>query len=1149
MSLAALLVVTTALFLVLHLWAVPGAYRRAARSSGGAAVAAAAFYALVDVCRSIAALATIAAGVCLGLLCVAEFGRFGDLAQVQASVRLAAGWRATLEQISPLLSIAIAVICGLGLVLLGRRAARVKVAGVLAAADRTEAEEILEQLRRGSAEEMPDTAEMAEIRAKLAELGAEIAALEQELAKAAPSENGALESRLQERRNRLETGILFLIRLDISRRRGPAKPVGDFVPAPRSRWERFEDVLFSRGTITTITGASRLAFIVATLLLVPSLLAIATVPAGVDLAAAEVQLSQIQLKLQGQAAEQEFDAVAATPPPAPNSALSDEQALNQLAHLYDHAVTLHYVKVGGLNDHSVSHVRLEATREHILHSAASHRPGGHPPLPTVNDFATSSVERYYIDMATGRPLSPEAARFRDEMRTELVEKRPDVWRVMKAKAEGLAQSFHLPEDLGTLRAMLVSRVATAAFDVGHTLPPDIASLGSGIEDSVAEDAYRFRSRKAWTAFLSAHDGNDVIAAMNADNDPAIEIERDEAVARRVPEMDALEQRLAAEPPRFPAPREPDTKEATEIARAIMAASPRDGATLGDSLATFDDFFPGHIGAETRTARGVLIAESGVKVDVPSEVLARMASNFTMLRGFSRIGGVLIGRDASNSDERLDFNGLSWRTTPRGVVLTFMRSDHKEILLDPRPPSLIAQALAYAADGRPVTATMTSAAPLKDLKVLAHPTLVDTAVGCRAIEIDRFVDTALAHDPRGKAIDRGVDDAFARIGLYNFAQRAFSIGYLAQFPDGDKVRAMRERLSSQYDVLRSRATLDDVDLNTLMDPDRSPLPVKGAFFQTDVVHAMADCLPGARADADAFGKCMVEKGRAFEGQVDGIFRQPTDFFPWSGVREREWSLDPDLAFATRSPARDPLYPFEFVEQLAALGPANFAGNGEQSGGSYVDADPFTFPAYRDQITQIVVDGVLPDPRSREILEDMRQFTLLERLFRAALAGQLGPSFPVERLSELADATSSTVKPAHTPRWTPHPGKIEKKYLDDMSDLADSLKSVGKYDKLVTRHEACLTGLEAKAKTWPETARIPDAEWASICDLEDAAKDYPELSADSKDDAAARAAYMVELSQTLRQARQLRVAVGVPAEETAIAEQIRTEQAGGRICPAL
>ena len=100
----------------------------------------------------------------------------------------------------------------------------------LAAADRAEAEEILEQLRRGSAEEMPDTAEMAEIRAKLAELGVEIAALEQELARAAPSEKGALESRLQERRNRLETGILFLIRLDISRRRGPAKPVGDFVP-------------------------------------------------------------------------------------------------------------------------------------------------------------------------------------------------------------------------------------------------------------------------------------------------------------------------------------------------------------------------------------------------------------------------------------------------------------------------------------------------------------------------------------------------------------------------------------------------------------------------------------------------------------------------------------------------------------------------------------------------------------------------------------------------------------------------------------------------------------------------------------------------------------------------------------------------------
>jgi tetratricopeptide (TPR) repeat protein len=861
------------------------------------------------------------------------------------------------------------------------------------------------------------------------------------------------------------------------------------------------------------------------------------------------KLSQIQVKLQGQAAELAFEEVASTPPPAPKSGLSDEQALNQLARLYDQGVTLHYLKVGGFNDDSVSRVRLEATREHILRSALSQRPGDHPPFPTLDDFARSPVERYYIEMAAGQPLSPEAARFRDEMRTELVEKRPDVWRVMKAKADGLAQSFQMPEDLGTLRAMLASRVATAALDVGHGLPPDIASLDSGIEESVAEDAYRVRSRKAWTAFLSVHDGKDVVAAMNDDDDPAAEIERDTAVARRVPEMVALEQRLAAEPLRFPTPPEPDAKEATEIARAMMATRPRDAASFVDSLATFDDFFPSHVGAETRTARGMLLAESGVEVQVPSEILARMATSFTRLRGFSRIGGVLIGRDASNKGERLDFNGLSWRTTPTGVVLTFTRADHKEISLDPRPPSLIAQALAYAADGRPVAATMTSAAPLRDLKVLAHPTLVDTAVGCRAIEIDRFVDTALSNDPRGTAIEHGVDEVFAGIDLYNYAQRAFSIGYLAHFPDGDKVSSMRERLSSQYDLLVSRAKLDAVDLNMLMDPARSPLTAKGAFFQTDVVKGMAECLPGAKADAEAFGRCMIEKGRTFEGKADGVLGPPTDFFPWSGVREREWSLDPDLAFATGSPARDPLYPFEFVEQLAALGPANFADDGEQSGESYVDADPFAFPGYQGQITQIVIDSVTPDPRWRENLEDMRQFTLLERLFRAALAGQLGPSFPIEKLSELADATSSTVKSAHTPRWTPHPGQIEKYYLNQMSDLADNLKSVGKYDKLVARQDACFTSLQRKAKTWTEAARIPDADWASVCDLQDVAKEYPELSTDSDDEATGRAAYLVELSRTLRLARQLRVVVGVPAEEKLIADQIRLEQAGGRICPAL
>jgi hypothetical protein len=48
------------------------------------------------------------------------------------------------------------------------------------------------------------------------------------------------------------------------------------------------------------------------------------------------------------------------------------------------------------------------------------------------------------------------------------------------------------------------------------------------------------------------------------------------------------------------------------------------------------------------------------------------------------------------------------------------------------------ALTYAADGRVTTATITKADPLNERRILLHPALVDTWLGCRAIQIDRFV---------------------------------------------------------------------------------------------------------------------------------------------------------------------------------------------------------------------------------------------------------------------------------------------------------------------------------------------------------------------------------------------------------------------------
>ena len=785
MNLVLLFAALVVAFALLHFFAVPAARRRVDAAAGRASIAAAGIFAFADVLRTIAFLAALATLICLALLGAAELAGKGNLGQVQFAVQTVVHWRALLEQISPVLSIAIAALCGCGLLLLGRRTARAKVTGMLAAADRAEGEQILEQLRNGTAKEEPDTAAMAEIRGKVATIDAQVQSLQQAVDSETNAQTkAALEKQLGERRQLLQLGFATLIGMDIDRRRTPPKPLANVVPAPTNRWERFQDVLFSRGTLSMMSGASRALFVLVMLLLVPSLLGVASVPTGIDLSSAEIRLSAIQMKLQGDAAQQQWqEAARAAPPAAANAAqISDEQALDDLTSLYNQGVAFHYVNVGGLADHTVSSVRLSQAREHILSSAAAHNasPSSHSPTPTpdhppaatdhsplpehsappiAGDAAPSAVERAYLDTAQ-QPLSPEAIKFREDLRHEVMERQPDVWRKLKGRVEGLRRSFTVPLDQGMMRGMLASRVASAGLGgVGDALPPELATLSSGIGKSTIEDTYRIRSGKFLASVMSSGNGDGAVHAMDDGwVPPPIEAERDRTMARSLPETSALEQRVAAEPPRFPVVAEPHAAEATRAAESVMATAPRSTEAFSDSLATFDDFFPGSVGAERVTARGVLLEARGVRASIPSNVLYEMAGDFRMLRGFSRIGGVLIGQDPKNADEPLDFVDIAWKATPSGIVLTFTRADGANIDLGPHPASLIAQSLNYAADGRPVTATMTRATPLADLKILAHPTLVDTGVGCRAIEIDRFVDTFLHYDPRGADVSHGLDTA-------------------------------------------------------------------------------------------------------------------------------------------------------------------------------------------------------------------------------------------------------------------------------------------------------------------------------------------------------------------------------------------------------
>jgi hypothetical protein len=176
------------------------------------------------------------------------------------------------------------------------------------------------------------------------------------------------------------------------------------------------------------------------------------------------------------------------------------------------------------------------------------------------------------------------------------------------------------------------------------------------------------------------------------------------------------------------------------------------------------------GGGSRAGEHASFREAKAIVRPASAASVARGRSFFALRGFSRVGGVLIGRDPEPGSPALDFPVFQWTRDDGGVRFHFGAANGSTVDAGPFHASVVHGALAYAADGRALTATMISAEPLRDLKILVHPALLDTTLGCRAISIDRFADETTGEDqyPERARAERGFN---ADVMLYEVARAA------------------------------------------------------------------------------------------------------------------------------------------------------------------------------------------------------------------------------------------------------------------------------------------------------------------------------------------------------------------------------------------
>jgi len=397
--------------------------------------------------------------------------------------------------------------------------------------------------------------------------------------------------------------------------------------------------------------------------------------------------------------------------------------------------------------------------------------------------------------------------------------------------------------------------------------------------------------------------------------------------------------------------------------------------------------------------------------------AARARSFGMLRGFARVGGVVIGRAADSSSRPANFRDLSWRISGQNVTLSFSNAKGETVSMPPYRASLVYRALVYAADGRLATVTMVTASPLADLKILLHPSLVDTPLGCATIELDRFVDIySGGEDAASRARVTASEFIYETDALYRLAW-AERVQQAAIPVDGIQDIA-REWLA---DSATESLAADAIRNKALMVAEHTPIVGMSAFYDQTLV---ARLLPCARTSTSVgeFRSCVrsavagsVKPGSESERRAA---TPPAQFIIWSGVRERSFRIDDRLEFARGNSARSPL---QFMLQVAFTSPAAFEGEA---------TEPWEFRALGPSIENAVRTGVRRDPSSghARIVSDMEEFTHLQRLFRIALGHQLGRDFPVSRLVELARATRPFGnETARTPRWNPKPDRLEETYI--------------------------------------------------------------------------------------------------------------------------
>lgn len=803
-----------------------------------------------------------------------------------------------------------------------------------------------------------------------------------------------------------------------------------------------------------------------------------------------------------------------------------------------------------------------SVRQRILDTMAARSPGhklevarslaGAKDAEALTPIEKSALATFEKAAVPGRPATALGERYAMDLRQMRIQS-PQLFSRIKGAVQETVRSFQVPARVADVRStMAVHTLGTALGDA-----PLAADAGAELTRMLQQNTdraallrrYEINRLRFESSLLRGEGLSSAVRSVSEMHAPlpriwvnARLVDPMEPVLKRVRMDVELHGALRQSPPalRLRPELNVNTNRAVTLTQELLknprplGSSPTE---VTETLASYESHFPSQAGFESKTIRGQMLeqlrAANGqniVKTERAGMGLLRApgpfngpaggaaprfsptvaptpttlspferARSFLGLRGYSGVGGVLIGNEPElQPTVALDFRDIRWSFANGAVLVRLTRADGRELHVGPFRQSIARAALTYAADGRLTAVTILGAAPLVDQKILLHPALSDTALGCRAADVDQIIRSALDENPAQRA---AFDLLSGHDLLYRhaFSQRGMLLAsHLYKQAEASQSTEQMQWLNQRFRALWGAKPILDEKAparrlvekalqapELLRDPNRSPLAAKKEYYDQTLLSEIVECAqPGSTLEG--FDQCLLNK------HVEAIASGSTMSDTWLGdapsfstlyhVRELPFTLDAELKFLQPvGDAQDVLGLFDF---LAVIGfSSDPMGMSSELASTAIDTTPWEFPSLKPLIRQEVLRFVQSQPAVRQELADLVEFTLAQRLFRVALNEQLGPQFPIARLTLLGEALAAGVRPdVPTARWNTRPGEVEynfAKLLDSALAQKKTYWSLTAGQALAARR--CTRFIRSQTNKL-SLALISDETWSPLCGQE-------------------------------------------------------------------